>query len=76
MKPTNEMGRLGLLASIPGIELAIAALQEQLRQMKEDAGNHFQSGKHESHRGSEKNISLERRHEEGAGSGHPNPKAG
>ena len=37
-KPTNEMERLGLLAAIPGIELAIAALQEQLRQMKEDAG--------------------------------------
>jgi hypothetical protein len=37
-KPTNEMERLGLLAAIPGIELAIAALQEQLQQMKEDAG--------------------------------------
>ena len=37
-KANSEMERLGLLAAIPGIELAIAALQEQLRQMKEDAG--------------------------------------
>jgi hypothetical protein len=37
-KASSDLERLGLLAAIPGIELAIAALQEQLRQMREDAG--------------------------------------